>query len=117
MIPSDLIPDGVPLSRVRGLTEAQAAKLGDLWIDTVQQLVGIYATSETTRMRLAAALGIERTGLDGIMDAAQRLAPRSRNRPAAPGWRWRRPPPITRSARCWKTPPSRSPGWRACLPT
>lgn len=77
MISSDLIPDGVPLSAVPGLTGAQVETLRDLWIDTAQQLVGIYAASEVTRLRLASTLGIQRNGLDAIMNTAQRLVPRT----------------------------------------
>ena len=79
MASPDLIPGAAPLSSVQGLNPTQIRTLNDLWIDSAQQLIGIYGTTEPTRIRLAAALGIERTTLDGIVSMAQRLEPRSRS--------------------------------------
>lgn len=75
----ELIPGGVPIDRVPGLDAAQADSLRDLWITTAQQLVGLYGTNETTRVRLAAMLDVPRTALDGLVNTAQRLIPLARS--------------------------------------
>ncbi len=75
MAPPQLIRGGVPLTSVRGLTSTQIRTLNDLWINTAQELAGIYGGSEPTRGRLAAVLGIHRSALDPIATAAQRLIP------------------------------------------
>jgi hypothetical protein len=80
LAPPELIPNAAPVSAVAGLGAAQDEILNGLWIDTAQQLVGIYGTNEATRTRLAAALGIERTKLDSIVNAAQRQTLRTRSR-------------------------------------
>ncbi len=49
MAAPELIPGGVPLASVPGLDAAQIGTLNDLWIDTAQELVGIYGTNEPTR--------------------------------------------------------------------
>lgn len=79
MAPRELIPNAAPLSNVPGLTLAQARALSDLWINSAQELVGIYGTTELTRGRLAALLGISRTALDPLINAAQRLIPPTRD--------------------------------------
>jgi len=73
--PSQLIRGGIPLTSVRGLNAAQIRILNDRWINTAQELAGIYGASEPVRGRLAATLGIQRSALDPIVTAAQRLIP------------------------------------------
>ncbi len=75
MAPPQLIRGGIPLTSVRGLNAAQIRTLNGLWINTAQELVGVYGISEPTRGRLATALGIHRSAFDPIVNAAQRLIP------------------------------------------
>jgi hypothetical protein len=75
----ELIPGAAPLSAVPGLTAAQQRVLADLWISSAQELVGVYGTTELARSGLAEALGINRTALDPLVNAAQRLIPLTRN--------------------------------------
>jgi len=70
-----LIRGGIPLTSVRGLNAPQIRTLNVLWINTAQELAGVYGTSEPVRGRLAATLGIQRSALDPIVTAAQRLIP------------------------------------------
>lgn len=79
MIAPELIPGAAPLPAVPDLNPNQVQTLNDLWIDAAPQLVGIYGSNEANRVRLAAMLGIERTGLDTIVNAAQRLELRTRS--------------------------------------
>jgi hypothetical protein len=73
-----LIPGAAPLSAVPGLTPAQERILANLWINSAQELVGVYGTTELVRSRLAAALDLSRTALDPLVNAAQRLIPLTR---------------------------------------
>lgn len=75
MAPPLLIRGGIPLTSVRGLNPAQMRILNDLWINTAQELAGVYGASEPVRSRLATTLGIQRSALDPIVTAAQRLIP------------------------------------------
>ena len=75
MAPPQLIRGGIPLTSVRGLNASQIRTLNDLWISTAQELAGVYGASEPVRSRLAATLGIQRSALDPIATAAQRLIP------------------------------------------
>ena len=79
MTPRELIPAAAPLSAVAGLNPAQQRILSNLWINSAQELVGIYGTTELARGRLAAMLGVSRTALDPLVNAAQRLIPLTRD--------------------------------------
>lgn len=78
MAPRELIPGAAPLSAVPGLTAAQQRALANLWITSAQEFVGLYGTTELVRGALAALLGISRTALDPLVNAAQRLVPLTR---------------------------------------
>jgi hypothetical protein len=67
------------LASVSGLTPAQQRILANLWINSAQELVGIYGTTELARSQLAALLGISRPALDPLVNAAQRLIPLTRS--------------------------------------
>ncbi|MCU0507016.1 MAG: hypothetical protein MUC34_01205 [Anaerolineae bacterium] len=82
MAPRELIPGAAPLSTIPGLEPAQAIALSSLWIDSAQALVGVYGTTERVRSALAAHLGIGRTALDPLINAAQRLIPLTRGAPS-----------------------------------
>lgn len=75
MAPPQLIRGGIPLTSIRGLNAPQIRTLNGLWINTAQELAGVYGASEPVRGRLAATLGIQRSALDPIVTAAQRLIP------------------------------------------
>jgi hypothetical protein len=78
MTSPELIPQGVPLAAVPGLTAGQIKTLNDCWITTAQELVATGARHEPTRVLLAQALGVERAALDAIIHAAQNLIPPTR---------------------------------------
>ncbi len=84
MTPPELIPNGVPLSSVPGLTAAQVKTLNDSWIGTAQEFVALHGTNDEIRDRLAQALGVPRTALDDLVAAAKKLIP-SIARSAQPG--------------------------------
>lgn len=71
----ELIPAGVTLSTVPGLSQAQVKTLKDAWILTAQELVALHNTNEATRDRLASALGISRQALSQIVADAEALIP------------------------------------------
>ncbi len=71
----ELIPDGVPLTAVPGLSQAQIKTLKDVWILTAQELVALHNTGEPTRDRLAAALGLTREALAALVANAEALIP------------------------------------------
>ncbi len=71
----ELIPGGVPLSAVPGLNQAQIKTLQDAWILTAQELVALHNTDESTRDRLASALGISRQALSQLVTEAEALIP------------------------------------------
>ncbi len=79
MTSPELIPNGVPLSSVPGLTAAQANTLTDSWIVTAQEFVALHGTNEKLRDRLAQALGIPRAALDDLVAAAKKLIPPTRD--------------------------------------
>lgn len=76
---ADLIPNGVPLSGIPGLTDAQLKTLRDSWILTAQELVALHTTNDALRNRLAAALGLSRAALAQLAAAAEALIPRTRD--------------------------------------
>lgn len=76
---TELIPNGVPLASVPGLTAAQIKILSDSWLLTGQELVALYETNDALRARLAAALGLPPPNLAAIVTAARALVPRVRD--------------------------------------
>jgi C1A family cysteine protease len=79
MTSPELIPNGVPLSSVPGLTAAQVKALTDSWIVTAQELVALHGTNDDLRNRLAQALGMPRTALDDLVAVAKQLIPPTRD--------------------------------------
>ena len=79
MTTPELIPNGVPLSSVPGLTAAQVKTLNDSWIVTAQEFVALHATNDDLRNRLAQALGVPRAALDDLVAAAKQLIPATRD--------------------------------------
>lgn len=77
--PPALIPQGTPLGNVPGMSASQIRTLAALWIDTAQELVGVYGTTEITRGLLATAMAVERRGLDTLVNSAQRIMPLMRD--------------------------------------
>jgi hypothetical protein len=75
MTPPALIPAGVPLSRVAGLTPAQITTLSHSWIVTAQEFVAIATCHESCRVAMTQALGVNAAGLDGLVQAAQTTLP------------------------------------------
>lgn len=71
----ELIPNGVPLSAVPGLSQGQIKILKDAWILTAQELVALHAANDPTRDRLAAALGLTREALAQLVADAETLIP------------------------------------------
>ncbi len=78
MTPPDLIPNGVPVANVPGLSGTQVKTLTNAWIMTAQELVALAACPEAVRGPLARALGVDSAGLDRIAKAAQSLIPATR---------------------------------------
>ncbi len=76
---ADLIPNGVPLASIPGLTVAQIKTLADAWIMTAQELVALHHANDALRNRLAAALGLSRTVLAQLAAAAEALIPPTRD--------------------------------------
>ncbi len=73
MSPSpELIPGGVPLAQIAGLTPSQVGLLGGLWVNTVQEFVG-FAGHRPTSALLGAALGLGESRLENLFQEAQRL--------------------------------------------
>ena len=79
MTSPELIPNGVPLSSVPGLTAAQVQTLNDSWIVTAQEFVALHGTNDNIRNRLAQALGVPRAALDDLAAAAKKLIPPTRD--------------------------------------
>ena len=79
MTSPELIPNGVPLSSVPGLTAAQVQTLTDSWIVTAQEFVALHGTNDDLRNRLAKALGVPRAALDDLVAAAKQLIPPTRD--------------------------------------
>ena len=79
MTPPELIPNGVPLSSVPGLTAAQVQTLADSWIVTAQEFVALHDTNDDLRNRLAKALGVPRAALDDFVTSARQLIPPTRD--------------------------------------
>ena len=79
MTSPELIPNGVPLSSVPGLTAAQVQTLTDSWIVTAQEFVALHGTNDDLRNRLAQALGVPRAALDDLVAAARQLIPPTRD--------------------------------------
>ncbi len=71
----ELIPNGVPLSAVPGLNQAQIKILKDTWILTAQELVALHAANDPTRERLATALGLTPAALAQLVADAEALIP------------------------------------------
>ncbi len=76
---AELIPNGVLLASIPGLTAAQIKTLADAWILTAQELVALHNTNDALRNRLAAALGLSRTALAQLAAAAEALIPPTRD--------------------------------------
>lgn len=74
-----LIPNGVPLTSVPGLTEAQVKTLSDSWLVTAQEFVALAGAGEALRNRLALALQIPRAALDPLVSAAKARIPETRD--------------------------------------
>lgn len=79
MTPPELIPNGVPLSDVPGLTARQSKVLRDSWIVTAQEFVALVQCPDVVRHPLARALGIDQAGLDALAQAAERVIPATRD--------------------------------------
>ena len=79
MTSPELIPNGVPLASVPGLTAAQVQTLADSWIVTAQEFVALHGTNDDLRNRLAKALGVPRAALDDLVAAARQLIPPTRD--------------------------------------
>ena len=79
MTSPELIPNGVPLSSVPGLTAAQVQTLADSWIVTAQEFVALHGTNDDLRNRLAKALGVPRAALDDLAASAKKLIPPTRD--------------------------------------
>ncbi len=77
MTPPDLIPNGVPLASVPGLTTGQIKTLSDAWIVTAQELVALCNCPDAVRRPVMRALGVDAAGLDRIAQAAQAAIPPS----------------------------------------
>lgn len=71
----ELIPNGVRLADVPGLTAAQIKTLNEAWILTAQELVALDAASEAMRGRLAVALKLSPPALTQIITDAKALIP------------------------------------------
>ena len=76
-----LIPNGVALAAVPGLTAAQIKTLSDSWITTAQELVAVAEGHASVRATMARVLGVNTAGMDGIIQAARQAIPSAR----APG--------------------------------
>ena len=63
---------GHPLNLLTGLTEEGREALADLWILTVEELLGRVATAEA-RAGLGALLGLDEEGLRALLDEAAAL--------------------------------------------
>ena len=79
MIPPDLIPGSAPLSSVPGLNPTQVQALNDLWIDSAQQLVGIYGTTNQPALGWRPRSESSGPAWTASSALAQRLEPRSRS--------------------------------------
>ena len=79
MTPPELIPNGVPLSAVPGLTARQIQTLTSSWIVTAQELVALAQCPGVVRDPLSRALGVDLAGLDAIAQAARDLIPEMRD--------------------------------------
>jgi hypothetical protein len=79
MTSPSLIPDGVALTSVPGLTAGQIKTLNDTWIATAQELVALVNCPDVVRDPLARALGVDSAGLDRIGQAAQAAIPATRD--------------------------------------
>lgn len=75
----ELIPQGVALASVPGLTPRQVQFFNDCWIGTAQELVALAACPDAVKKPLCSALGIDAAALDPIVQAAQALLPVSRS--------------------------------------
>lgn len=78
MTPAELIPNGVLLSAVPGLSARQIKTLNDAWIDTAQELVALAECPEVVRTPLARALGVDQAGLDAVVVSARAAIPITR---------------------------------------
>jgi hypothetical protein len=79
MTPPELIPNGVPLSDVPGLTARHIKALRDAWIVTAQELVALAQCPDVVRKPLARALDVDQAGLDALAQAAERVIPATRD--------------------------------------
>lgn len=72
---AELIPNGVPLADVPGLTAAQIETLKNAWLLTAQELVALDGANAALRGRLAAALKLSPPALAEIVAGAKGLIP------------------------------------------
>ncbi len=79
MTTSMLIPNGVPLASVPGLTAEQIKTLSDSWLVTAQEFVALGSANAALRDRLASALNIPRAALDPLIAAAKAAIPETRD--------------------------------------
>jgi hypothetical protein len=79
MTPPELIPNGVPLSDVPGLTARQIKVLRDSWIVTAQEFVALAQCPDVVRKPLARALGVDLGELDALAQAAEGVIPATRD--------------------------------------
>jgi len=79
MTPPELIPNGVPLSDVPGLTSRQIKALRDSWIVTAQELLALAQCPDVVRKPLARALGVDLVGLAALAQAADGVIPATRD--------------------------------------
>ena len=79
MTTSMLIPNGVPLASVPGLTGEQIKTLSDSWLVTAQEFVALGSANAALRDRLASALNITRAALDPLVAAAKATIPETRD--------------------------------------
>jgi hypothetical protein len=79
MASPQLIPDGVALERVPGLTAGQIKALENCWIATAQEFVALAECPEVVTGPLLRTLGVDRVGLERLVQAARRLVPAERD--------------------------------------
>jgi hypothetical protein len=78
MTPPELIPNGVPLSAVPGLTPAQIKTLAGNWIGTAQEFIAVATCHESCRAAMIGVLGTNAAGLDTLVQAAKATLPVTR---------------------------------------
>jgi hypothetical protein len=79
MTSPELIPNGVPLANVPGLTTDQIKTLSAAWIVTAQELAALCDCPDEVRSPLMRALSVDGAGLDRIAQAARTAIPATRD--------------------------------------